>query len=260
VKNHKISFVGAGKVATALCLELCRSGFEIQQVSSKTVENCRRLAKSVNATWSPEPYFPNDTDIIFVAVPDDSLKTILKEIKCDDHTIVVHTAGSVGLDVFPSDLKHTGVFYPLQTFSEGRKLDFSGIHIFIESDDRDTSVILKNIADKLKSQSHFIKTENRQLLHVAAVFVNNFTNFMLISGKEIASKAGFTFEVLKPLIVETISKAFEIGPEKSQTGPAVRSDVGTINYHIKLLSFSPDLQKVYSEISKSIERSNKICK
>jgi predicted short-subunit dehydrogenase-like oxidoreductase (DUF2520 family) len=89
-------------------------------------------------------------------------------------------------------------------------------------------------------------------LHASAVFVNNFTNFMLTEGKEIALKAGFPFEILEPLIKETISKALEKGPDSSQTGPAVRNDLNTIKKHMELLSFSPDLRKLYGEVTQSI--------
>jgi predicted short-subunit dehydrogenase-like oxidoreductase (DUF2520 family) len=95
------------------------------------------------------------------------------------------------------------------------------------------------------------------MLHLAAVFVNNFTNHMLRTGKEIASMAGFSFEVLEPLVNETISKALDIGPENSQTGPAVRNDLNTIEKHLDLLSFSPEMQDMYREITRSIITYNK---
>lgn len=257
MRDINISFVGAGNVASALAQELFRSGFNIRQISSRGESSCRTLALLCNASWSPDLCFTEDTDLIIVSVPDDSLLSVIKKIECAGHTVVVHTAGSTGLEVFPPELEHTGIFYPLQTFTRERYVDFSRIHIFIETEDLFTSTLLINIAEALKSRYHFSGTENRRLLHVAAVFVNNFTNFMFHSGKIIAERAGFDFEVLKPLIEETVSKAFALGPENSQTGPAARADKGTIENHIKLLSSSPDLQRVYAEISKSIAGLNK---
>jgi predicted short-subunit dehydrogenase-like oxidoreductase (DUF2520 family) len=104
----------------------------------------------------------------------------------------------------------------------------------------------------LGGKAFFADSERRKLLHVSAVFVNNFTNFMLTEGIEIASGAGFSPEILEPLIRETISKALENGPSFSQTGPAIRKDFETIEKHMELLSFSPDLQKLYSEVTQSI--------
>jgi hypothetical protein len=75
---------------------------------------------------------------------------------------------------------------------------------------------------------------------------------MLTVGKEVTLKAGFSFDLLEPLIIETISKAIESGPENSQTGPAFRNDKNTIEKHLELLSFSPELQILYKELTLSI--------
>ncbi len=256
MSDKGISFIGAGRVASALCLELLRSGFLIRKVVSATSDSCRRLAGMCNASWSLIPEFQEDTNIIIVSVPDDSLRIVLHNIKCYDNTIIVHTAGSLGTEVFPKGLKHTGVFYPLQTFTRNRMIDFSEVNIFIESSDPTTLQSLREMSEALKSNCYEITAENRKMLHVAAVFVNNFTNFMLFEGKEISKKAGIDFAVFRPLADETITKAFQIGPENSQTGPASRSDMGTIKNHIKLLSFSPELQKIYRELTNSIIRLN----
>ena len=123
---------------------------------------------------------------------------------------------------------------------------------FIEASDNQTTGTLKKLAETLGGKVYLVNTEHRRMLHLAAVFVCNFTNHMLTAGKEITSKAGLSFEVLEPLIRETISKALEMGPEKSQTGPAVRNDQNTIAKHMDLLSFSPELQEIYKDVTKSI--------
>jgi predicted short-subunit dehydrogenase-like oxidoreductase (DUF2520 family) len=252
VKQYRISFIGAGKVSGALCRQMHMSGFRIQKIVSRTGETGRSLARSCEASWSSVYDFSDSEDLIIVAVPDDKLPEILSQIKCPDNTVVAHTAGSLGLDLFPSSLRHTGVFYPLQTFSGNRNILFSDLPFFLEASDDYSSAILKDIAESIGSKVHFIDTDHRRLLHVAAVFACNFTNHMLTAGKQITQKAGFTFEVLKPLIYETVMKAMEEGPELSQTGPAYRSDIGTIKRHIDLLSFSPELQGIYKEVTKSI--------
>ena len=112
--------------------------------------------------------------------------------------------------------------------------------------------MLKNLAESLGCIAVASDTDHRRLLHVAAVFVSNFTNYMLTSGEQISIRAGFPPAMLGPLINETVRKAIEQGPSKSQTGPAVRFDYNTIEKHLDLLSFSPELQTVYEEISRSI--------
>lgn len=250
--QFKISFAGAGKVAGALCMELYNKGHLIQQIVSRDEKGGRALAEKCDAGWSDSLDFLNSTEIIIVAVPDHSLKEVLGRIKCSKSTIVVHTAGSYGMEIFPENLKNRGVFYPLQTFSKERIADFKGIPVFIESSDEHTESLLKCLAESMGGSVHFSDTEHRKLLHVAAIFVSNFTNHMFTAGKEVASKAGFSFEVLKPLIHETVKKALELGPENSQTGPAVRYDINTIKKHLDLLSFSPELKDIYDKMTKTI--------
>lgn len=250
--QYRISFIGAGKVAGALALRMYSTGFKIQEIVSKSGVSSFKLADLCNASSKQDLNFSDRSDVIIAAVPDDALEGILKEISCNEDVIIAHTAGSMGLDIFPPHLKHRGVFYPLQTFSEGRCIEFKNIPFFLESSDQYTSEILRNLAESTGGKVHFADAEHRRLLHAAAVYVSNFTNHMLTAGKMIAGEAGFPFEILKPLINETILKATENGPEVSQTGPAVRNDRGTIDKHIALLSFSPDLQKLYLEITESI--------
>lgn len=252
MKEYRLSFIGAGKVSGALCRKMYLSGFKIQKIISRTEKNGRALAGSCNAVWSSGFDFTVPDDIIIAAVPDDALTEVLSKIDCPENTLVAHTAGSLGLDVFPAHLKHTGVFYPLQTFSNGRTIEFRDLPFFLEASDAYSSGILKYLAESIGGKAHFVDSEHRLLLHVAAVFVCNFTNHMLTAGSQITARAGFLFEVLQPLINETILKAREIGPENSQTGPAYRFDKGTIKRHIDLLSFSPEFQDVYKEVTKSI--------
>jgi predicted short-subunit dehydrogenase-like oxidoreductase (DUF2520 family) len=250
--QNNISFAGAGRVAESLCKELFHAGFRIDKVVSPTEAGGRSLAESCKATWSSTLMFPDTTKVIIVAVQDQLLKSVLNSIKCSPETLVAHTAGTFGLDIFPEQIKQKGVFYPLQTFSKNRKVSFIDLPVLIESGDDESSGILESLAKTMGSKVHFVNTDQRRMLHVAAVFVCNFTNHMLTAGKEIALKAEFPFEILAPLINETILKALDSGPENSQTGPALRNDHNTIQKHIELLSFSPELQKIYKEITQSI--------
>jgi predicted short-subunit dehydrogenase-like oxidoreductase (DUF2520 family) len=247
-----ISFAGAGRVAEALCKEMFHAGFRIEVIVSETKVNGQPLADSCNATWSSDLQFPGSTNIIIVAVPDHRLKTVLETLKCETGTLVAHTAGSIGLDVFPEHIKQKGVFYPLQTFTKDSKVNFTGLPFFLESSDDKSSEILKNLVESIHGKVHFVDTEQRRMLHLSAVFVCNFTNHMLTLGKEVVLKTGFPFDILYPLINETISKAIVLGPENSQTGPAVRLDRNTIEKQLELLSFSPELQRIYNEMTISI--------
>jgi predicted short-subunit dehydrogenase-like oxidoreductase (DUF2520 family) len=140
----------------------------------------------------------------------------------------------------------------LQTFSKGRKINFIDLPFLLECSDDVSATILKTLAESIGGEVHLLDAEQRRILHLSAVFACNFTNHMLTLSKNVASRAGFTFDILTSLIKETFSKAIDSGPENSQTGPAVRNDQNTIKKHMELLSFSPEMQKIYNDITLSI--------
>jgi predicted short-subunit dehydrogenase-like oxidoreductase (DUF2520 family) len=252
--QYNISFAGAGRVGSALCKEFYKNGLLIDLIVSETESSGRMLADSCHSKWSSDLTFPDSTSLIIVAVPDHKLHGVLNKISCKTDTIVAHTAGSLGLDVFSENINKKAIFYPLQTFTKERQISFNKLPVFIESAEQKSSLILADLAKSIGATVYFADTEHRRMLHLAAVFVCNFTNHMLTEGKEISSKAGFPFEVLESLIKETFLKAIAIGPEYAQTGPAVRNDNITIEKHLKLLSFSPELRRTYEMVTKSIKR------
>jgi predicted short-subunit dehydrogenase-like oxidoreductase (DUF2520 family) len=250
--QYNISFAGAGKVAGSLCRELFHTGFVIDKIVSESESGGKFLADTCNAIWSDNLIFPESTGVIIVSIPDHRLKKVLSGIRCSPATLVVHTAGSMGLDLFPEHISHKGIFYPLQTFSKNRIVNFTGLPFLLESSDEESSHILKTLVESVSGKAYFVDTEHRRKLHLAAVFICNFTNHMLTLGKDIVLKAGFPFEIMAPLINETISKALDSGPENSQTGPAIRNDQNTIEKHLELLSYSPELQEIYRDLTQSI--------
>lgn len=252
MSQSNISFAGAGRVASALCKELFHVGFTIDLIVSESGNSARLLAESCKADWSTKLVFNESTGIIIVAVPDNKLGLVLNSIKCNPETLVVHTAGSYGLDIFPANTERKGIFYPLQTFSYNRKLNFDGLPFLLEASDGDSFALLRDLAESVSGKVYNINHEQRMILHLAAVFVNNFTNHLLTESRQITERADLPFELLTPLIRETISKALDIGPENSQTGPAFRNDRNTIEKHMELLSFSPGLQTLYDELTRAI--------
>jgi predicted short-subunit dehydrogenase-like oxidoreductase (DUF2520 family) len=252
MEGLNISFAGAGRVADALIKKMYQCGFNIQHVVSQNELNGQRLARSYGAEWKPDLIFSDLANVIIVAVPDHILKNVLENIECAEDTIVVHTAGSLGLEVFPCRIKHKGVFYPLQTFSKDREVDFIDLPFFIETSDQKSHELLVKIIDTFGSKAYMINTEKRKMLHLSAVFVNNFTNHLLTRAREIIINENLPFDIFYPLIKETFSKAISQGPENAQTGPAIRNDMNIIETHLDLLSFYPDSQKIYREITQSI--------
>jgi len=247
-----ISFLGAGKVASALAVRLKESGYHIERIISPGQKNGKTLAEICGAVWSDQPEFPDSTGIIIAAVPDNILENALAAVRCSSHTIVVHTAGSYGLEVFPDSITRKGVFYPLQTFSVGRKVDFKDLPFLIDAIEEEVASALTGLANSLGGRIFRIDASQRAFVHAAAVFICNFTNHMLAAGKRVADHSAIPFDIFDQLIRETVAKAVEIGPEAAQTGPAVRNDRNTIEKHLELLSFSPELKILYREVTASI--------
>jgi predicted short-subunit dehydrogenase-like oxidoreductase (DUF2520 family) len=164
--------------------------------------------------------------------------------------LCVHCSGILELDVLPFN-RRAG-FYPLQSFSDNHDVSFRFIPIIITTHDDDIWIELDQIAGRLSSSVYRMTDEQKSILHVAAVFANNFSNHMLTLAESICKENQLPFEILKPLILETFSKAILTGPKESQTGPAMRGDAKTIEKHLHLLENHPELTNVYKIITKSI--------
>ena len=188
-------------------------------------------------------------DIYILAVSDDAISKLSSQLPFQDR-LVVHTSGSVG--IHDLDKKHRrGVFYPLQTFSKECEIDFDNVPICIEALEKNDLQFLKELAEAIGSPYYKISTEQRQILHLSAVFVNNFTNQLYRIAHEISDAKGINFDILKPLILETAKKVQTLSPYMAQTGPAKRNDRKTIKKHLKLLE-NTDHQDIYELLTNAI--------
>lgn len=255
--KFKIVILGAGNVATQLGLVLKKSKHTIIQVYSKHKSSASKLAHSLDSDYTNSPEKIDTTaDIYIIAVNDDSIIEVGKQLKLNDK-IVVHTSGSVEMNVLKLVSKNIGVFYPLQTFSKNNKVDFSVIPICIEANNAATIKVLQTIAKSISNNVQKIDSEQRKTIHLAAVFACNFSNHLYSIASNILESANISFDVLKPLIEETAKKIKNISPVEAQTGPAVRHDIKTINNHLKMLSGNKEYQQLYKLISKNITSFNK---
>jgi len=250
---EKVALIGAGNLATQLALALTIKGIAVQQVFSHTLDSARLLGQKVNAPFTNDlSQLVKNADIYIIAVKDSAIEEVLKKLTLNKNSLIVHTAGSVPMDIMTGTTNHYGVFYPLQTFSKERNIDFFDIPICIEANDNAQLVKLEELAKKISSSVHRINSEERKTLHLAAVFVNNFVNHFYGIGAEILHQKGLDFNLLKPLIHETAEKIQLMDPLEAQTGPAKRNDRAVIENHLKLLADRPELQKIYSFVTESI--------
>ena len=198
-----------------------------------------------------------DADIYLIAVSDKAVEHVAATLPIPEGAAVAHTAGSVPLAAIPEKFARRAVFYPMQTFTKGREVDFS---VIPETPSAELRPELEAFARQLSGTVIWATSEQRARVHLAAVFACNFANHMYAVGERIVRDAGIDFDVLKPLIAETAAKACDArSPLDVQTGPAVRNDFATKARHGDLLSFDLRLKNIYSTISQSIwETSKKI--
>ncbi|CAM2942400.1 Rossmann-like and DUF2520 domain-containing protein [Flavobacterium frigoris] len=249
----KVIIIGSGNVAQHLIAAFQNStntGDEIElvQVFSR---NRNTLAHVVNADLIATDLADLlEADLYIIAVSDDAIGAVAAQLAFKNR-LVVHTSGSVGLDVL-DDNNRRGVFYPLQTFTKNKAVDFKIIPICLESENSTDFRLLEKVAKMISDKVFAINSEQRKALHVAAVFVNNFTNHLYTIGNEICQENQVPFDILKPLILETAQKIMTISPKDAQTGPAKRNDLKTIEAHQLFLS-DENQSTIYKIITQSIQ-------
>lgn len=255
IEDTPIVFIGAGNLATNLAKALYRKGFRIVQVYSRTQESARALASEVEAEYTTclEEVNPF-ARLYIVSLKDSAFTELLPDIVAGKQkdALLVHTAGSISMSVWEGHAAHYGVFYPMQTFSKQREIDFREIPFFIEASTPGDVELLKAIAATLSERVYEATSEQRKSLHLAAVFTCNFTNHMYVLAAELLKKYNLPFDVMLPLIDETARKVHELEPKAAQTGPAIRYDENVINHHLSMLSDDPEMQEIYQLISRSI--------
>lgn len=258
IEDTSIVFIGAGNLATNLAKALYCKGFRIVQIYSRTEESARALAQAVEAAYTTDlSSVAVDAQLYIVALKDAAFVQLLPEIVAGkENTLWVHTAGSIPMSIWEGRANRHGVFYPMQTFSKRRVVDFRQIPVFVESNSAEDARMLKDIASVLSGKVYEATSEQRKSLHLAAVFTCNFTNHMYVLAAELLKKYRLPFEVMLPLIDETARKVHELEPRLAQTGPAVRYDENVINDHLRMLSDEPRMQELYRLISESIHRQN----
>ncbi len=243
--------IGAGNLATQLSFALKEKGFSIVQVYSRTKESATALAEKTDTAFTTSiKDIHRNADIYIFAVKDSAINELLLEMP-QVSGLLLHTAGSVSVDVFESFSSRYGVFYPLQTFSKNRKVKFDEIPVFIEANNREDENLLLSHANKLSKEVYILSSEKRKYLHLSAVFACNFTNHMYALASDILEKEGIPRKVLLPLIDETAQKVHELEPLEAQTGPAVRYDQEVMQKHLQLIT-DEATKEIYQLISKDI--------
>jgi predicted short-subunit dehydrogenase-like oxidoreductase (DUF2520 family) len=249
-----ISIIGSGNVAQHLISAFLKAeNLELIQVFSR---NPKTLTHLLDSDLIVSDYKKlKEVDICIIAVSDDAISLVSSQLPFTNK-LVVHTSGSLAIKDLSSNNKK-GVFYPLQTFTKNKEVNFKEIPICLEAQNIEDLILLKEVATNISDKIFEITSEQRKPLHAAAVFVNNFVNHLYLIGNEICEEHNVPFEILKPLIIETANKIKTLSPEKAQTGPAKRKDTTTINKHLEILT-DINHKEIYKILTKSIIDNGKL--
>jgi predicted short-subunit dehydrogenase-like oxidoreductase (DUF2520 family) len=247
-----VIILGAGNVATHLYKAFnTAEHIVIKQWYNRSIEQLQSFKNTVEITNDITSL--KTADVYIIAISDDAIVDLSKALPFSNR-LVVHTSGSVSMHDLDKK-NERGVFYPLQTFSKDVDLEFSDVPICIEIEHKSNLRVLNDLADAIGSTHYRVNSEQRSVLHLAAVFVNNFTNQLYRIGHEITESKSADFNILKPLIKETANKIETLSPYLAQTGPAKRNDKKTIKKHLKALE--KDIHKdIYELLTKSIKQTH----
>ena len=246
----KIAIIGAGNVAYTLCKILKNKEIEPYCIFVRNPEKAAKMHEDLGVETVSDYEKVLESDLSIIAVKDDAIADVSEHL-LDYKGLVVHTSGTKSSELLNRCMRF-GIFYPLQTMSKEREISFDEIPLLIYANSPDDVEMLGRFAKQFSNKVVFCDDEQRKAIHLAAVYVSNFTNVMLGIGDKLLKNNGLTLDLMKPLVMEMIQKSFEISPEKALTGPARRGDFATIEEHVKMLSDNSQEQGIYKMLTNYI--------
>ena len=245
----QIVLIGSGNVAFHLAKAFTEAQIPISQIFGRNTTELQKISEQFSIPFSTETLA--DADLYIISVSDSSIAEVSALIK-KENVLVAHTSGSVSREALSGNYRKS-VFYPLQTFSKSKNLDYSKIPFFIDAENENDEEILKNLASKISKNVMLANDEKRKYIHLTAVFACNFVNHLYARAKEISDSQGIPFDYFLPLIDETTQKIHELEPKLAQTGPAIRNDEKVLKLHESLLTDEEKL-KIYKTLNESIKK------
>ena len=245
----QIVLIGSGNVAFHLAKAFTEAQIPVSQIFGRNTTELQKISEQFSIPFSTETLV--DADLYIISVSDSSIAEVSSLIK-NKNALVTHTSGSVSREALSGNYRKS-VFYPLQTFSKSKNLDYSKIPFFIDAENENDEEILKNLASKISKNVMLANDEKRKYIHLTAVFACNFVNHLYARAKEISDSQGIPFDYFLPLIDETTQKIHELEPKLAQTGPAIRNDEKVLKLHESLLTDEEKL-KIYKTLNESIKK------
>jgi len=245
----KTVIIGSGNVAYHLAKAFTQNNIEVSQIFGRNTVELSKISDEFNIPYSTEKLI--DADFYLISVSDSAVETISELIK-SDKALVAHTSGSLPMEILKGNYRKAS-FYPLQTFSKTKNLDYSKIPFFIEAENQIDEKTLCELASIISENVEISDYEKRKYIHLTAVFACNFVNHLFARAKEISDSQDLPFQYFIPLINETVEKIHHLDPKLAQTGPAVRGDERVLKLHEALIE-DEEHRKIYKTMNESIKK------
>lgn len=240
--------IGSGNVAYHMAKAFSLKNIPLAQLFGRNGEELKKISEELHVPYSTEHL--EDADLYIICVSDNSVENVSGIITKKD-CLVAHTSGSLPKEILAGEYRKSS-FYPLQTFSKSKELDYKKIPFFIETENEEDKQILFDLASQISDNVMESSHEKRKYIHLTAVFACNFVNHLFARAKEVSDSQEIPFDYFLPLIDETVKKIHEIAPKEAQTGPAVRNDVRVLELHEQLLK--DESLEIYKTMNHSIQK------
>jgi len=251
----KVSIIGTGNVGFHLAKALRNAKqIDLVNICGTSYKKAKSIKGQPGTIHTAEIGAMLPTDVVIIAVSDKKINDVSHQLASNvslTQTIICHTSGSTASDVL-RDHEQYGVFYPLQTFTKGRRVSFRKIPMCICANSAAATATLEALAKKLSDDVRLIEDKDRQQVHLSAVLVNNLTNHIIHLAQQRLNDHGIAPDILDSLIMETVRKAAKLGAYHAQTGPARRQDDGVTKSQLAALHNEPQLLDIYKAVTNSI--------
>ena len=245
----KIVIIGSGNVAYHLAKAFTQNNIKVSQIFGRNEVELSKISSEFNIPFSTDQL--EDAEFYIIAVSDSAVENVSELIK-NENTLVAHTSGSLPMEILKGNYRKAS-FYPLQTFSKTKNLEYSKIPFFIEAENQIDEKSLFELASIISENVETSDYEKRKYIHLTAVFAFNFVNHLFARAKEISDSQHLDFNYFIPLIDETVEKIHHLEPKLAQTGPAVRGDERILKLHEELIT-NDEHRKIYNTMNESIQK------
>lgn len=251
----KFGLIGASKTGTAIAYHLWQKGYEpafLWNRSAKNLTKAKKIVPFFIATTEMQKVNA-DCDFIIFSVSDDAIAEVVEHFLClfpDCTAKLFHTSGALDSSIF-GNYKNSGSFHPVISISSIEK----GIEIIpktIFTCQGQIAAFLQHLAGKIGQSGVVLSSEQKKVIHVSAVFMNNYLTGMIEEIKLLNQNCGINNagEILQAITNQTVEQAWEKCIDENLTGPVKRGDVNTIRKHLKILEDNKLFEQLYKNFGK----------